>query len=397
MKIKGRMIMHFTKLTLFFAFLILMISESRISAQTIPRLSCEDVRVIGFRALQEIMALTSLFVRERELAQISSNGILGANDRTYLNSESKQLLAEANRIVENVSYKDSYGDTHYYFNDGFKFTTIVRSKLAGDEFPKDFEIKPLRMKNLGKIAEKTFPIIFDESALSIRDNFTINGVAIPSPRSSDDQVSTIHNDYSAIAWKKMINSVSEQSGVTAKTTYTAAQFLKTPLNIPTQFQTWAEQDFVINGVSIIGRSRKETTNSILSAINDFSNLTGVKARLLSNEISKFELFSYDGRNIRLHISSRLLPVFGGQFKEDNFFIAPIRLLSEKSFELTVGQNAFLGFTGKQTVELTKDSVEQITITDQTSAENAVVHFRSAIDDLLLREASIGLIVDACPL
>jgi len=134
----------------------------------------------------------------------------------------------------------------------------------------------------------------DGTAFSTGD-LVINGVPIGPTLASFDTASSTGNSSSAIAKAVAINSVADQSGVTASVnaTYVNAGAIGTG--------TAQTGTVVLNGVTInLSYSATNTVadkqNLIISAINDKAGQTGVRAEALG---SSFRLISDDGRNIRV--------------------------------------------------------------------------------------------------
>jgi hypothetical protein len=115
------------------------------------RLTCQESRAMAATAGSAIKNLMSILIRVRELAQESMNSSLGATDRGYLDSERAQLINEADRIINQTNMHDTFGQNYFLLRDGIQFSTLVQSRMGGEEFPMTFVIEPIVQENFGRI------------------------------------------------------------------------------------------------------------------------------------------------------------------------------------------------------------------------------------------------------
>lgn len=155
----------------------------------------------------------------------------------------------------------------------------------------------------------------------------ING--IDAPDAVADGISTIFADASAHAKAEAINSVSDQTGVTAEVT--AAMPAATA---PVSAGTLVAGDLVINGVDIIPATAvlgQDSDNALINAINAQIGLTGVAA---TKESGTLQLKAVDGRNIQVVTSANgeAISHFNGA-ASDRVYMGRLQLHSTRTFIL----------------------------------------------------------------
>jgi flagellin len=131
----------------------------------------------------------------------------------------------------------------------------------------------------------------------------INGTAVYNSVAADDTLSSGGNSYSAIAISKRINEVSGQTKVYADIQTSIVRVNNMDFAAYTGGDLSVDK-FAVNDVSILGTGINNV-NSFIGAVNNYSNQTGVKARLQSGSTNSIEFYADDGRNIELYWSAQL--------------------------------------------------------------------------------------------
>jgi flagellin len=246
---------------------------------------------IGFLNTAEgaLAEQTNITQRLRELAVQASNGTLDSISRGYLNQEAQALLSEFDRIATQTQFNGAN------LLDG-SFTTTNLQVGIQKGMTIAFNLGNARSSALGALASISGVRNQMTTALS---GLIINGTAINNSKGSDDTLSSSGNSYSAIAVAKNVNLSSSTTGVYAdvQTTIVAGNNLSF-----SNYQGDLTQDgFKVNGIAITGTGINNV-NAFITAVNNFSNQTGVQARLQTNATSSVELYASDGRNIQLQWS-----------------------------------------------------------------------------------------------
>ena len=127
--------------------------------------------------------------RMRELAVQASNGVLTRSDRESIQAEMSQLGEEINRVSETTTFNGKN------ILDGSSGTTSLQVGSNANETISMAAIDS-RASSLGKTAETTASA--QAGGLSSGD-LSLNGTAIRATAATDDTVSTVNADESAIA------------------------------------------------------------------------------------------------------------------------------------------------------------------------------------------------------
>ncbi|MGA0163514.1 MAG: flagellin [Bdellovibrionota bacterium] len=241
---------------------------------------------LGFLSTAEaaLAEMANLTQRLRELAIQSSNGVMGDEERAYLNDELGALLAEMDRIANQTEFNGTR-----LLDGSFGQTQLQVGVNQGDVI--GFSIGDARTSQLGALAIKSGAQNILDSNFS---GITIGGVSI-SVESEYDDVSTAGGFYSALAMSKAINAKSGFTGVSATA-------LETQVNLNdlifTNYKGSIDSgNFKINNVDIVGAATNR--NEFIALINEASASTGVKARLRGD--GDVQLYAIDGRNIEIDL------------------------------------------------------------------------------------------------
>lgn len=236
---------------------------------------------------------TSIAQRIRELAIQAANGAISDADRVNLNREAQQLIEEFDRIATSTEFNG------VFLLDGtFQTTDLQVGTRKGQKV--SFSIGDARSSSLGSLATLSG---VRHNLSGTTANLLLNGTSIAEATATNDTVSSGGNSYSAIAVAKTINDKSGTTGVYADIQTTVVQLSNLTFS---NYQGNLNTDkFQINDV-LIAKSGIGSVNAFVLAVNEYSNQTGVKARLQSGSTDDVELYADDGRNIELTWTTQTL-------------------------------------------------------------------------------------------
>lgn len=247
-------------------------------------------------AMQEV---TANLQRIRELAVQSANDTNSTADRSSLNAEATQLIAEIERVATTTSFNGKVLLDGSFGSASFQVGANQGQQIA-------FGMISVRSSALGVGSGSSYSasingaVMTDGAALAAGD-IQINGYQVGA--TSSDGVSTASASGSAIAKAAAINAISGDTGVTAKVNATTVSATATSA-------ASSSTGIVINGVAIddtaaatSGGSAKLRAAEIVAAINEKSNLTGVVATLTAGTTGGYTLTAADGRNINIAVNS----------------------------------------------------------------------------------------------
>jgi flagellin len=214
----------------------------------------------------------------------ASTGItLTAEDGRNIAIGDGSVTATAAGIANATTYTGSYT---LISNDG---TSIALDTTTGKISNAGLAVGTFSGSNSGAISQEV-----NNQTLKTGD-LVINGVPVGPTLASFDNASSTGKDTSAIAKAEAINRISDKTGVRAEVNATA-------FNAGTINSGTAESgSFDINGVQVnVSYSTNDTVadkqNAIISAVNNKSGQTGVRAEALGDS---YRLIAEDGRNITL--------------------------------------------------------------------------------------------------
>jgi flagellin len=238
-------------------------------------------------------AISDNLQRIRELAVQSANTGNNTSDRAALNSESKQLIAEIDRVANNTTFNG------IKLLDG-TFTSQDLQVGAGNGTNDRISISIANAKASslgnasysGSAASVTSAAVVASSAL-VANSLAINGFSVGA--SVSDNVSFVGSTGSAISKVTAINAVSGSTGVTA----TAGTTTRVGIAPTGHANATLVGDVMINGVDIgpmgVASNAADRGAQTAATINSKSSQTGVTATADSNGI--VTLSALDGRNI----------------------------------------------------------------------------------------------------
>ena len=326
-------------------------------------------------ALKEV---TNNLQRIRELAVQAANSTNSASDRTALQQEVTQLVAEIDRVAEKASFN------------GIKLldgTFTSKAFQVGADKGDTISISAInstRTSSIGAYKSASVTSTAITGAVAGTGDLTINSVDIKA--SVSDGVSTANALGSAKAVATAINE--SGTGVTATATTALAG----------QTGDAASGDagtVTINGVTTAtvtyATSSANTASLVVDAINAIAGSTGVVATLNSGKV---DLAASDGRNIVGSIASS-----GGTFDVaaaglNASFAATTRgtVTLTSASDIVVGDTA-LGFTAATTSAATVSgaSIATATVDSVANAEAAIQAVDAALATVNSTRATLGAV------
>jgi flagellin len=343
--------------------------------------------------------------RIRELAVQSSNTGNNSSDRSALNAESMQLIAEIDRVASNAAFNG------IKLLDG-SFQNQALQVGAGNDINDRITISigSAKANSLGIggaswSTTKAADAAVGATAL-VAGELTLNGIAVGQVNS--DGVSFAQNTASGIAVAAAINAVSGQSGVTA----TVAATTVAGQTASASATAISAGDILINGVDIgaIASAGGTTAGThdvirggqVAAAINAKTTQTGVSATY-SLTTGAVALSAADGRNITVTTKSATGVSGLGKFATTQgtavttHSTSTITLSSSSSSGITVaGQTAgaltaagFTSNTYSAAVSSASAGVSSVDISTAAGAQSALNTLDKAINSVTDSRASMG--------
>jgi len=234
--------------------------------------------------------VTSMLQRMRELAVQAANGAMSPLDRASIQLEINELKAE----IENVATKTHFNGIQLLDGSATQVNLQVGAN-EGDQIQIGFD--SARTKDIGSGLNPALTSVGGNA--TVYDAFasgdlTINGVLVNASIESDDQLSHAQKQASAVAKVAAINKVSSESGVIARVNSTL-------VSGTTMTAATGVGSVTINGVSTasiaVTADAQTSRASVVKAINDISDRTGVRAVDTEDANQGVQLYAEDGRNI----------------------------------------------------------------------------------------------------
>ncbi|MCX4029898.1 flagellin [Endozoicomonas sp. SM1973] len=234
-------------------------------------------------------AMKENLLRIRDLSLQSANATNSGQDREALNAEVQQLKKEIQRVSEQTAFNGTL------LLDG-TFTEVTFQIGANEGENVTFSIDGARVDELGASQSVGVSARGTNSSIAQGD-LLINGISIPSSKTTADTASIANKSASAIAKIATINSKSDETGVTA-------EVLTNTVEGTSQVVATLAGDIFLNGVTIAlatntSLSSNANRDAVITAINARSAETGVVAVNTGADQSGIILEAEDGRNITL--------------------------------------------------------------------------------------------------
>ena len=241
--------------------------------------------------------VTNMLQRMRELSVQAATGSVNDQDRGSIQQEVDQLKAE----IDNIATKTNHNNIKLL--DGSAGKIVLQTGTNAND-TMNIAFGSVKTKDIGMGSRASLSSVAtnyaeaDAPALADGD-LILNGVVVGASLATDDTKSSAANASSAISKAAAINRVADQSGVHATVGKTTA--------FGTAMTAAAEDGtLVINGVStatIYTTDDAELSRAaVMTAINNISGQTGVKAINTHDDNQGIVLVAEDGRNIELDLN-----------------------------------------------------------------------------------------------
>ena len=242
--------------------------------------------------------VTNMLQRMRELSVQAATGSVNDQDRGSIQQEVDQLKAE----IDNIATKTNHNNIKLL--DGSAGKIVLQTGTNAND-TMDIAFGSVKTKDIGMGSRASLSSVSTSfaanAAPALADgDLILNGVVVGASLATDDTKSSAANASSAISKAAAINRVSAQSGVHATVADTVAY--------GTVMTAAASNGTIkINGVdtaTVYTTDDAELSRAaVMTAINNISGQTGVKAINSHDDNQGVVLVAEDGRNIELDLGS----------------------------------------------------------------------------------------------
>lgn len=355
--------------------------------------------------------LTDIAQSMREAAVQAAESTISTSSRQALEDSFDTLLEEYNRLASGANF------TGINLLDG----TFANQQLqvgANQGETLSISIDDSRSSTIGEVAVFTaVSLTFTSTQAAATANFADPGGSLSftvgtdsfnvnSGDYSDDGVSFLEGDESAIAYVNAINAVSGSTGVTA--TVNANVFTIDYSVAGGGAGLEANQDVIINGVTVksstlaVTQADDTDASTLVSLINDNATQTGVEASL-DTANDRIILSASDGRNITIQVGAR--GSVGSSFNAFNMvgtnggatdntqatYRGTFKLSSDEGFTINDGTTGnIVAGAATQSVNIdTTTSLVNADISTATNAGTAISSLDNVLSQLQGRRADVG--------
>lgn len=339
-----------------------------------------------------LASITENLQRVRELAVQAANATNSSTDRTALNNEATQLIAEIERVATTTQFNGVNLLDGTFTSQAFQVGANANQTISISA------ISSARTANLGVGSASSYSasaggtsITVTTTALAAGD-LTINGYQVGA--SASDGVSSVNATGSAIAKAAAINAISGQTNVTATVNATKVTGASIGSGGTNTGATGAS-DLTINGVAIdaVAASNDVVVRgaNFAAAINEVSAQTGVTATF-STTTGALTLTATDGRNIEIEEASDGASKAG---LTEGVNVGTYTLNSTSSDGITIGGTAggatASGLAAGHTAATAKAGagVSSLDLTTAAGAQNALTIIDAALSTVNSSRASLG--------
>lgn len=242
--------------------------------------------------------VTNMLQRMRELSVQAATGSLNDSDRVSVQQEIDQLKAE----IDNVATKTNHNNIKLL--DGSAGKIVLQTGTNAND-TMNIAFGSVKTKDIGLGARASLSSVATNFAANAAPDLEdgdliLNGVVVGASLATDDSKSSAANASSAIAKAAAINRVSAQSGVYATVNETVA--------FGSVMTAAASNGTIkINGVDTATLYTTDDAElsraAVITAINNISGQTGVKAINTHDDSQGVVLVAEDGRNIEIDLGS----------------------------------------------------------------------------------------------
>jgi len=322
--------------------------------------------------------------RIRELAVQSANTGNNSSDRSALNAEATQLIAEIDRVASNSAFNGiklldgSFQNQALQVGSGNDSNDRITISIA------NAKANALGVGSGSSYISKTTAGSVTAVALT-EGSVQINGYSVGATTS--DGVSTSGADASAIAKAAAINAIAGKTGVSASITNATKSF-----NTAVAADNGTAFSFTLNGVTISGdpaAKSVDAANTVAASINAVSAQTGVTATA-NTTAGSFTITAVDGRNIVIVTAGGTAAGLG---ITAGTTYGQLTLVSTQSQGISVGGENVTAIGGTVTaVAATATAgagVSSLDLTTVNGSQSALTILDSAINTITDVRASMG--------
>ena len=343
-------------------------------------------------ALQET---TSVLQRMRELSVQAANDTNKTEDRQSIQAEMDQLIGELDRIAEKTTFNNKK-----ILDGSFQGAKFHVGANSNDSLT--VNVADARSGSLGRMARFETADVNDAAitgaaGLSLKSSDS-SFYVIRETSATDDTVSTVSKETSAIAKAAAINDSTEFHGVTAQVTATVEN-----LGAVTSTAFTPAANLTINGEQVTGiqTQNDDADGTLVDAINALSDKTGVVATI--GDDNSLVLTAEDGRNIEVTtvgatglggIANDTTTVKRGGLilqSEDNIVIG--NTAGNAAAAGGAGEEALLGLgVNETTLGVNTDfAVSEVDVTDRAGANEAIDILDMALKQVASSRSSLGAV------
>mgnify|MGYP000620884289 CR=1 FL=1 len=317
--------------------------------------------------------VTSMLQRMRELSVQAANGAMSDADRGNIQQEVSQLKMQ----IDDVANKSNHNNIKLLDGSAGKIT-LQTGVYAGDTM--DISFGSVKTKDIGLGSHASLSSVGTSftttagpttSETMADGDLLLNGVSVGASLAVNDSLSYSGNAASAIAKAAAINKVSEQSGVRATVGQTTVNG-----SVMTAATAAATGTITINGVdtaSLTVNSDAELSRAaVVTAINNISDRTGVKAINTNDDNKGVILVAADGRNVSLVIGTNLTQANTGLAETGKTYTGTVELNTLDGSSITVGSTVAgnLKSSGLEYGTYAADTAQSVTLARATSGTAA---------------------------
>ena len=351
------------------------------------RNSNDGLSLIG-TAEGAINSYTDILQRIRELSVQSANDTNSASNRTAIQQEISQLLAEAQRITTTVSFNGRK------LLDG-SFTDMDIQAGADANQTISLDIGNLQTNSVGRIAHFTTGYLATDNPLGASD-LVINGVNITP--TSGDGISTANASGSAIAIANAINEETANHGVRAEVLPSEMTGVAKVADGASVTFDGSTQQLTINNVPIfdssITVSPGDSTGSLRDAINAKANATGVSATVDSS--GQLILTADDGRNIDVVTTGSIgdeLGLLAADGNYDDTTGGKIKIISDGAISVSGNHPEYAGLTETVYAIDNTTAINRVDVSTKAGATDAITMVDNALNSINKIRAGLGAITN----
>lgn len=315
--------------------------------------------------------ITENLQRMRELAVQASNGVLTQTDRESIQAEISQLSDEISRVSETTTFNGKN-----ILDGSSGVTNLQVGPNSGDTI--SIGAIDVRASSLGQTAQTSASL---ESGGLNSGDLTINGTAVRATANTDDTLSTVNANESAIALAAAINDASGSSDVTAVVNDNVVAGGTIDGGTLDAANALTINDVTITGFEVASDDGGDT---LINAINAETETTGVVAS--RNVDGNLELNASDGRNIAIETTGDAAQITG---LSTGVTTGTVRLESSDAFVIS-GNDPAAANLSSGTQGLTPTStVDSVDVTTRSSAEDAIARIDRALEEVSSRRSGLG--------